>query len=65
MYDLDILKRKSCFLYLLRKKPPVCCDAIYRLGCLVASCFALIRNVGFMICECVEFRGRSVEVGGV
>ena len=47
-------------------KPPVCCDAIYRLGRLIASSFALIRNVGFMIfCECVEFRGRFVEVGGV
>ena len=49
MYDLDMLKRKSRFLCFVALKPPVCCDAIYRLGCLVASSFALIRNVGFAI----------------
>ena len=53
------------FLLFVALKPPVCCDAIYRLSRPIASCFALIRNVGFMICECVEFRGRFVEVGGV
>ena len=47
MYDLVMLKRNFCFLCSVALKPPVCCDAIYRLGCLVAS-FALIRNVGFV-----------------
>ena len=64
MYDLDMLMGNLVSLF-VALKTPVCCDAIYRLSRLIASCFALIRNVGFMICECVEFRGRFVEVGGV
>ena len=49
MYDLVMLKRNFRFFCSVALKPPVCCDAMYRLGCLVASSFALIRNVGFVI----------------
>ena len=37
MYDLVMLKRNFPFPLFCCTEPPVCCDAIYRLGCLVAS----------------------------
>ena len=54
MYDFSYVEEKLLFPLFCCTETPVCCDAIDRLGCLVAS-FALIRNVGFVYWSAFAF----------